>query len=410
VERETSLLVDVTVALCLALAGGWLATRLKLPALIGYLAAGVLISPFTPGFVGDVERLRLVADIGVVLLLFAIGVQFSLSELARVNPRVVAAAALMSTVVFVIVTAIASAAGMSRDASLYIAAAVTISSSVVIVKLLDMRGETTSEHGRDTIAVSIVQDLIAVVLIVMLGSIAEGNGDGGAAVRDTALAGVKVAAFVGLLLFVGLRVIPLVLNKVAEERSRELFFVAIAVLVIGTALASEWAGLSIALGAFLAGIVVSESDLSHRVLGELLPTRDVFAVLFFVSAGMIVDPAVVRDEWMAIIALSAAIILLKPVVFAMILRPAVPTAATALLVTALLMPVGEFSFLLAAEGLDHEALTEVEFSVILTSAVISIAASPLALAGSMRGSGAASLMPAWRLSRAPLCRVSAGAP
>lgn len=380
-ERDASLLVDVTVALCLALAGGWIATRLRLPALIGYIAAGVLISPFTPGFVGDLERLRLVADIGIVLLLFAIGVQFSLSELARIGPRIVVAAVVMSAIVFAAVAVLSAAAGASRDASLYIAAAVVISSSVVIVKLLDMRGETSSEHGRATIAVSIVQDLIAVVLIVVLSSISEGGGDNGSVVRDTALAGVKAAAFVALLLFVGLRVIPLVLSQVAEERSRELFFVAIAVLVIGTALASEWAGLSIALGAFLAGIVVSESDLSHRVLGELLPTRDVFAVLFFVSAGMLVDPAVVRDEWPAILGITAAIVLLKPLIFATIVRPAVHTAATALLTTALLMPVGEFSFLLAADGLDNEALSDDQFGVILTSAVISIAAAPVALAG-----------------------------
>ncbi|HEY8173679.1 MAG TPA: cation:proton antiporter [Dehalococcoidia bacterium] len=378
-ERETSLLLDVTVALALALAGGWIATRLRLPALLGYIAAGIVISPFTPGFVGDVDRLRLIADIGIVLLLFATGVQFSLSDLLRVGPGVIVAALVQALVVMGCIVAVAIALDWSRDAALYAGAGIAMSSSVVLVKLLDSRGETGSLHGRVAVTASLAQDLLAVVLIVVLATVTEESNSGGAVVRESAFAGLKAAVFVSAVVIIGLRVIPPVLNQVAEERSRELFFVAIATMVIGTALASEWAGLSLALGAFLAGIVVSESDLSHRVLGELLPTRDVFAVLFFVSAGMLADPAVVRDEWPAVLAFTALLFALKPIVFTLAGGRFVQTASTALLASVLLVPAGEFTFLLAADGLDNDALSDKQFSVVLTSAVLSIAGTPIAL-------------------------------
>src|SRR3990172_8078711 len=333
--------------------------RLRLPAIVGYIAGGLFISPFTPGFVGDIDRLRLIADIGVVLLLFAVGVQVTLADLRRGGVRSALIATLSSAAVLAGAFAVAPLAGWSAEEAAYAGAAVSICSSVVLITLLERRGEIASEHGRTAIAISVVQDLIAVILIIVLEAVTEERGGGiGDAAADTALAGLKGAAF-----------IP------------GLFFLAVAALVIGTALASEYAGLSLALGAFLAGIVVSESDLSHRVLGELLPVRDVFAVLFFVTAGMLVDPSAVVGEWRTLLAISGLILAVRPAIVAGLLLAARVHWPASLMTAALVTPAAEFTFLLAGSGLDGGVLSEDLFSAILTGAVVSIVLSPLIVAG-----------------------------
>ncbi len=384
-ESDSNLLFDVSVAFAVALAGGWFATRVRLPAIVGYIAAGLVISPLTPGFVGDIDRLRLLADIGVVLLLFAIGVQFTVGELVKGGPRMGLIACLACASGMLGAFAIAPLLGWSRDEAAYIGAAASICSSVVLVTLLDRRGEVASEHGRAAIRFSVVQDLLAVVLIIVLEAVtAERSGGASAVVTETLLAAAKAAAFVAGVLVVGIRVVPWVLNRVAEERSRELFFVAVALLVIGTALASDYIGLSIALGAFLAGIVVSESDLSHRVLGELLPIRDVFAVLFFVTAGMLVDPEVLISDWPAVLAVCLLVVVIRPLATGLAMRATRFTFRTSLLTAAITANAAEFTFILAGSGLDTGAIDEDLFSAILAGAVISIIASPLLLFGADR--------------------------
>lgn len=380
-ESETSLLLDVSVAFGLALIGGWTATRLRLPAIVGYIAAGAVISPVTPGFDSDIERLRLLGDIGVVLLLFAIGVQFTVGDLAAGGVRVVLVALVATGTSMAAGFALAPVLGWSGDEAAFAGAAAGITSSVVLVSLLERRGEVATEHGRTAISMSIVQDLVAVVLIIVLDAVTgDRSGDTSDVLKDTGWAALKATAFVGGVLIVGLRVVPLVLNRVADERSKELFFLAIAALVIGTALASEQVGLSIALGAFLAGILVSESDLSHRVLGELLPIRDVFAVLFFVSAGMLIDPEVLRDDWTSVLAVTLIVVLVRPLATMVFMRTISFPPRASILTAALTLPVAEFSFLLAGTGLDNGALDSDFFSVIITAAVFSIVLSPLAAA------------------------------
>ncbi|MGH7555997.1 MAG: cation:proton antiporter, partial [Longimicrobiales bacterium] len=234
-------------------------------------------------------------------------------------------------------------------------------------------------HGHLAVAWSIVQDLWAVLLIVALGAVA-GEGGGAAIGREATLAALKVLFFLGGVFVIGLRVMPFVLGRVAEERSRELFFLAIAALALGTALVSEYMGLSLALGAFLAGLVVSESDLSHRVLGELLPTRDVFAVLFFVSVGMLVDPSVIVDEW-AVILVMLVLIAAVRLAATRVLLGRITRPHTATLVAAALLSAGEFSFVLARSGLDEDVLSESVFGAMITATAISIMLSPPALAG-----------------------------
>lgn len=374
--QESSLLLDVGVALATALAAGWLASRLRLPSIVGYIVAGVVISPFTPGFVSDMERLRLIAEIGVVLLLFSIGVQFSIADLTHLGTWLALAAITQIVGVFAAGWALFAALGLSNDEALYLGAAFSISSGVVLVRVLSASGEVESEYGRVAIGWSVLQDLAVVVLIVVLAAFTEGAAVQQVA-RDMALAAAKATAFIAVALLVGLRVVPMFLNQVAEERSRELFFIAVAALIIGTALASDYFGLSLAVGAFLAGIVVSESDLSYRVLGDLLPTRDVFAVLFFVSAGMLIDPAVIVDEWASVLLAIAIILLLKPLVTYALARRSRQTERVSALTAALLAPAGEFSFVLARDGLERHVISENAFSVVLTAAVISIVLSPL---------------------------------
>ena len=370
----------MTVALGLALAGGWIASRIGVSPILGYIAAGVVISPFTPGFVGELDRLRLLADIGVVLLLFGIGVQFSLAELARAGVRLIASTVAQTLVVFGVVAGIAGAVGADRGQALYVAAAVAISSSVMLVRMLEERKATESAVGRSAIPWSIVQDLTAIVLILIIGATTGASEGDRPLALEAILAGLKATAFVGSMLLIGSRVVPFVLGRVVDERSRELFFLAIAALALGTALASEYAGLSLALGAFVAGLVVSESETSQRVIHDLLPTRDVFAVLFFVAAGMLIRPGVLVDEWLAILGVTAAIIALKPTLAWLALRASGLSAQTSVMAAAMLIPAAEFSFLIADAGLGHGAISEQTFGVILASAVISIVVAPTIVA------------------------------
>lgn len=408
-ESETTLLADISIALAVALAGGWLATRLGFSSIIGYLAAGLVISPFTPGFSGDIDRLRRLADVGVVLLLFAIGVQFSISDLLRAGWKVALAASTQVAGVIGLTLGLGVVAGLAPETALYAGAAASISSSVVIVKLLERDGDIASAHGRTALAWAIVQDLWGILLIVMLSS----DGHGEALARELALAALATVAFVAGALAFGVRVVPFLMARVAEERSRELFVLAIAALAIGTALASEWAGLSIALGAFIAGLVVAESDLSHRVLGDLLPTRDVFAVLFFVSAGMIIDPAVIRDEWALVLFITAMIVVAKTAIAGGLLA-LFTRRHTAMLVAAVLIPVAEYAFLIAAAGLDAGRISRDAFSAIIAAAALSIIISTLALTAlravlsrSAPAEAEAPLEPASRLGRiAVVCGFS----
>lgn len=379
-EHETSVLLDVTVALAIALVAGWIAQRLRLSSIVGYVVAGLIISPFTPGFGADVDRLRLVADIGVVLLLFSIGAHFSLADLRAVGARTIAAAMAQVGAIFGITVGVALAAGWSGDAALFIGTVTTVDSSVVVVRLLDDRGETSSRHGRLAVGYTIVQDLAGVVLVVVVGAIAGGSG-GTALVGESLSAMAKSLSFVAAVLLIGFTVAPRFLRLVAEQRSRELFFVAMAALAVGTALGAEQAGLSLAIGAFLAGIIVSESDLSHRVLGELMPTRDVFAVLFFVAAGMLVEPSVLRDSWGSILAIAAVIIAVKPLVIGGLLAAGRQPVVVALLTASFLVPAGEFSFVFAGDGLRRGALTQDDFGIVVAATVLSIIVSPVIAAG-----------------------------
>lgn len=355
-----------------AVIGGAIAVRLRQPAVLGYLLAGIAIGPFTPGFVGNVGEIAVLADIGVVLLLFALGVQFSIHELRAVGR--VALPGGTAQVLLVMAAGAAVMVGLGSDLreALVVGACLSLSSTLVVLKSLLDRGEIDSLHGRAAIGWSIVQDIATIVFIVALPPLA-----GGDVVLPFALAMGKAAIFLGLAYVFGTRLLPWAFGTIARLGSSELFLLAVFATALLTAfIASAIFGLSLALGAFVAGVLISESELSHQAAAEVTPFRDLFAVIFFVSVGMLVDPAALLADAGLVALLVVIAVGGKGIVTAALGRGLGLPARSALMLGALMAQVGEFSFILADNALDLELLTARTYNLILGTAVVSILLSP----------------------------------
>jgi CPA2 family monovalent cation:H+ antiporter-2 len=355
-------------AVAAALLGGAIAVRLRQPAIVGYLVAGVLIGPFTPGFVGDVEQISALADVGVVLLLFALGVEFSIRELRQVAR--VALPGGIAQIALIAATGMALMVGLGSGwtAAFVVGACLSISSTLVVLKSLIDSGEIDSLHGRAAIGWSIVQDIATIVFIVALPSLA-----GGEAIGPLALALLKAALFLLLAYVLGTRLLPSLFRYVSRSGSSELFLLSVVATALLTAFVSSAIfGLSLALGAFVAGIVVSESDLSHQAAAEVTPFRDLFAVLFFVSVGMLVDPRALLADALLIALLVAIAVIVKGGAIAIFGRMAGLPIRSALLLGGGMAQVGEFSFILAEDGLDLGILDARAYNLILGTALVSI--------------------------------------
>lgn len=370
---DAALSVDLAIAAGGALAGGVLARALRQSVLAGYIAAGVALSPFTPGPVGSTETIERLADIGVVLLMFGIGVHFSLRQLAAVMAAGLGAA-LQVPITLVLGFVAVRAIGWSWQEAVFFGATAAISGGTVLTKLLAERGEEDSQHGRVAIAWSVSQDLATVALVVLLAAVAEGGED---LLPTLGIAALKALAFIAGMVVLGTRVLPWVLARVARLGSRELFILAVAGLSLGAAVISERFGLSLALGAFIAGVVVSESDLSHHALGEVLPIRDIFAALFFVSVGMLVDPRLLWEH-LPLFLILVAMVLSKGIVITalslLLLRYPVRTAVLAGLGLA---QSAEFSFVLARQGVEAGVVSGPVFSLMLAATAATIVLAPL---------------------------------
>jgi CPA2 family monovalent cation:H+ antiporter-2 len=369
----TGLVVNLAVALAAALVGALIAARLGQSVVLGYILAGVAIGPFTPGFIGDLHAVEELAEIGIVLLLFTLGVEFSFRDLRRAGRAAFLGGALQVLAITGLGYLIGLGLGWRPIESLFFGAIISISSSAVLGKLLGERGETGAEHGRLSLAWAAVQDLSTLVLVVVLSALAAG---GGSLVADLLVGVGKAALFLALLVPLGLRLLPWFFERVAALRSREIFILSVAAVAIGTAYASSFFGLSLALGAFVAGMVVSESDLSHQILGEVLPVRDILAGLFFVAVGMLFDPSFVLQNLPLVILVAALIVLAKgalSVGLAAVFRTPVRTA---LLTGVLLAQAGEFSFILARLGAGLDAVTPAVFNLVVAGAVVSIVLAP----------------------------------
>jgi CPA2 family monovalent cation:H+ antiporter-2 len=390
--HEIPLITTIVAGLVLAFVMGTLAQRLRIPPVAGYLLAGVLVGPFTPGFVADRELAGELAEIGVILLMFGVGLHFSLKDLLSVKAIAIPGAIAQIALATLLGIALAWSLGWSYGGGVVFGLALSVASTVVLLRALQERRIVETERGRIAVGWLIVEDLVMVMTLVLLPAAAEvlaaTSGTPGASASgtsDVALAIAttfgKVAAFVALMLIVGRRVIPAILHYVAHTGSRELFRLAVLALALGVAfLAAELFGVSFALGAFFAGMILSESELSQRAAAESLPLRDAFAVLFFVSVGMLFDPAIVLREFWPLLATLLIILFGKSLAALLIVLAFGHPLSTAATIAASLAQIGEFSFILAGLGIQLGLLPVEGRDLILAGAILSILANPVCFA------------------------------
>ncbi len=385
--HHTSLIATIVAGLGLAFVFGALANRLKLPVLVGYLLAGVLVGPFTPGYVADQELAPQLAEIGVILLMFGVGLHFSVKDLMAVRKIAIPGAVVQIAAATVMGVGLAVALGWGWGAGVVFGLALSVASTVVLLRALQERRLIETDRGRIAVGWLIVEDLAMVLALVLLpalsglmGGAPPANASGGLLMTFAITIG-KVVAFVAFMLIVGRRVIPWILHRIAHTGSRELFRLAVLAICLGVAFGSAALfGVSFALGAFFAGMIMAESELSHQAANETLPLRDAFAVLFFVSIGMLFDPMVLLREPLAVLATVLIIVVGKSLVaYALVLAFKRPQSV-ALTISASLAQIGEFSFILAGLGVSLKLLPAEGRDLILAGAILSILINPLLFA------------------------------
>ena len=385
--HDTPLIATIVVGLSLAFVFGAAAQRIRVSPIVGYLVAGVMIGPFTPGYVADQALATELAEIGIILLMFGVGLHFSLSELLSVKAIAVPGAIVQILFATLLGAGLAYSFGWGIGAGLVFGLALSVASTVVLLRALQERHLLTSEQGRIAVGWLIVEDLVMVLTLVALPALApllggtniDGTvGNSGNVVITLAITLVKVIAFFAVMMLVGRRLIPAVLHYIAHTGSRELFRLGVLTMALGVAYgAAKLFGVSFALGAFFAGMILSESPLSQRAANESLPLRDAFAVLFFVSVGMLFDPMSLTKDFLAILATVAIIVLGKSIAAFAIVRAFGHPVRTGFLIAASLAQIGEFSFILAALGVTLNLLPEAGRELILAGAIISILVNPL---------------------------------
>lgn len=390
---DTILLMTFVFALVAAFAGGLVARALRLPPIVGYLVGGMVVSPFTPGFIGDSEAMNQLAEVGVMFMMFSTGLHFSLKDLMEVKGIAVPGAVLQICAGTLAGFALSQAFGWSVEAGVMLGLSVSIASTVVLIKNLTDAGLYQSQGGRVATGWLIVEDLATVVILVVLPVVfGPGETTAGALAAGLAEALVKTVAFVVLMLAVGSRVLPWLLARIARGCSRELFQLAVVVCALGTALAASLVfDLSVALGAFLAGVVVGTSKLSHRVAAEAIPFQDLFSIIFFASVGMMVNPATLSAHLPELVAIVALVMVGKAAINMVLGALFAAGVRTSLVVAAGLSQLGEFSFIIGQTGMALGVLTADQYSLILGAAVVSIALNSFAfklvdpLAEALRG-------------------------
>jgi CPA2 family monovalent cation:H+ antiporter-2 len=379
--EDVRLIVDIVIALGAATIAGIVAQRLGLPALIGYILAGLAIGPNTPGLVADQGRVLLLANLGVALLMFGLGVEFSLSEVVRVRRAAVLGGALQIPLTIVLGTLAGLAGGWSLGASLLLGGVFAISSSIVALKVLMGRGEMESPHARVALGLGIVQDLSLAPMLALVPVIASEHGGLSWGLAQSLLISLVVLAGAMIL---GTRLVPPVLRAIALAGSRELFMLAVVAIALGVALATHAAGLSLGLGAFLAGLVVSESEFEEQVLTDIIPIRDIFATLFFVAVGMLIDPYLLIAQWQMVLGLAAVLVVGKMLIIGGSLLAAGVDHRTSTLAAVFMAQIGEFSFVLAGSGFEEGLIDLSQYGTILAVALCSILVMPGSVAISPR--------------------------
>ncbi len=397
-HHDTPLISTIVAGLVLAFIFGAIANRFRMPPLVGYLLAGVVVGPFTPGFVADGELATELSELGVILLMFGVGLHFSLKDLLSVRAVAVPGAIVQIAGATALGCGLGLMLGWGLGAGLMFGLALSVASTVVLLKALQDRRLIESEKGKIAVGWLIVEDMAMVLALVLIPAVASlASGGGGTPINDPfvnftermfgiqlgipgvlAVTVIKLAAFVGFMLVVGRRVIPFILHFTAHTGSRELFRLAVLAIALGVAAGAAYLfGVSLALGAFFAGMILSESELSHRAAQESLPLRDAFAVLFFVSVGMLFDPGILIRDPLPLLA-TVFIILIGKSIFAFLIVLAFrQPVATALIISASLAQIGEFSFILATLGVTLDILPAQAKDLILGGAIISIVLNPV---------------------------------
>jgi monovalent cation:H+ antiporter-2, CPA2 family len=387
--HETPLVATIVIGLALAFVLGAVMQKLRVSPLVGYLLAGVAVGPHTPGFVADQALANELAEIGVILLMFGVGLHFSLKDLLSVRAIAIPGAIAQIAVATLLGLGLARLLGWPFGASIVYALSLSVASTVVLLRALQERRLIQSEQGRIAVGWLIVEDLFMVLTLLVLpalaplmaGSIqtpAAQGGDLSQIPTTLAITSAKIATFIAVMLVLGRRIIPWVLHHIAHTGSRELFRLGVLAIALGVAFgAAKLFGVSLALGAFFAGLILSESELSHQAAAETLPMRDAFAVLFFVSVGMLFEPTIVVRETWPVVATLAIIVIGKSLAAFAIVRAFRHPVTTALTISASLAQIGEFSFILAGLGVALGLLHENGRDLILAGALLSIVINPL---------------------------------
>ena len=383
---DLGLLTNLSVSLVLALFLGLITQRLRLSPIVGYLLAGIIIGPQTPGFVGDLKMAAELAEIGVILLMFGVGLHFDLKDLLEVKRIALPGAVVQILVATLLAIIVTSVLGMDATSGLVIGFAVSVASTVVVVRVLMDNEMLHSPQGHIAVGWLIVQDIFTVLLLVAMPALANAAGEHHSedqnVVFSLGFAVVKVVSL-GLVVVVGGRlVIPWLLRQVAHTRSRELF--TLTILAIALAIATSSAivfGVSMALGAFLAGMVVGQTELSHQAAADAMPMRDAFTVLFFVSVGMLFDPRVMVDHPSLLLALLGIVLIANPIAAFIVAWTMHYSFRTAITVAIVLSQIGEFSFLLANEAMRSKLLTAEGQSLLVACSILSIALNPILFLG-----------------------------
>jgi len=374
--HDLPLLINISAALAAAFVGGLLARRVGLPAIVGYLVAGIAIGPFTPGFVGDTETISQLAELGVIFLMFGVGLHFSFSDLWKVRKIAVPGALGQMLLTALLGYFLSQAWGWSVPASIVLGLSISIASTVVLLRNLMDQNLLNTPHGQAAVGWLVMEDLVTIFILILMPTLAPQ--ENGLQWQSLGLTLLKATAFVLIMFLAGKRFIPWLLSRIAHTRSRELFILAVLVIALTTAVgAAELFTVSLALGAFAAGAIVSESPLSYQVGADVLPFREAFSVLFFVSVGMLVNPSFLMANLAQVLALSAIVIAGKALI-TILLGLFIPgQGMTFLVVAAGLSQIGEFSFIVGQAGLSLGLLDRNQYSLILAAALLSITVNPL---------------------------------
>ncbi len=378
---EIPLLNDIVIIFGLSVAVLFVCHRLKVPAIVGFLVTGIIAGPYGLGLIRAVHEVEILAEVGVVLLLFTIGIEFSLEKLLRIRKTVLLGGSIQVLLTILVTFFVVNRLGQPVGESIFIGFLISLSSTAIVLKLLQERAEVDSPHGRTDLGILIFQDVIIVPMILLTPLLAGAAGRSG---EFFFIITAKGIAIIGFVIVSAKWIVPRLLYQIARTRSQELFMVCIIVICLSVAWMTSSAGLSLALGAFMAGLIISESEYSHQALGSILPFRDVFTSFFFISVGMLLDVGFLFEHPATIAFIAVGILVLKSFIAGLAAFLLGLPLRTAILAGIALGQVGEFSFILSETGMEHGLLIGDAYQMFLACSVLTMAATPFVIALSPR--------------------------